>query len=71
MLLLFFKLLSHKQEKSVGDFQSQFVFNVSSGGIQNFPIIWQHICQTSHENQRIWTERGTRVPSAPVSKYSR
>ena len=31
------------------------------------PIIWQNFGQKLHENERIWSEVGVRVPSAPLT----
>ena len=32
------------------------------------PIILQNFCRNLHENERIWTERGARVPGAPLNQ---
>ena len=34
------------------------------------PVIWQNFGRKLHENVRIWTERGARVPSAPLGSAS-
>ena len=65
MLLLFFKLLSHKQEKSVGDFQSQFVFNVSSG-VSRISLLFGSIFAKHRMKIKEFGPRGGPVSLAPL-----
>ena len=69
VLLLFFK--SHKQEKSVDDFHSQFVLNVSSGG-SRISLLFGSIYGKNRMKIKVFGPRGGPVSLAPLLvNYSR
>ena len=50
----------HRTQWRIHDFP----WGANPRGTAHQPIIWQNFCWRLHENERIWTERGSRVPGA-------